>query len=281
MTATRPAAYELRVVGHLDRHWQARLGGLDLAHHADGTSTLSGAVADQAQLHGLLAALRDIGAPLLSLCRIDTMEHTTSDPGGGDPWWRRLDWPCRTARLSLRPGRPDDAAAVWRYRGQESVSRWLTAAPATFEAFREEFENTDRLARTIVVQREGDVVGDLMLKVEDGWSQAEVADRARDVQAELGWVLDPAFAGRGYATEAVQELLRICFEELGLRRVVANCFADNESSRRLMERLGMRRELHARQESLHRSGQWLDGYGYALLATEWRAGTDAGPHTEV
>jgi RimJ/RimL family protein N-acetyltransferase len=36
-----------------------------------------------------------------------------------------------------------------------------------------------------------------------------------------------------------------------------------------MERLGMRRELHAVRESLHRSGEWLDGFGYALLAEEW------------
>ena len=53
--------------------------------------------------------------------------------------------------------------------------------------------------------------------------------------------------------------------------MVANCFADNTSSWRLMERLGMRRELHTVNESLHRSGQWLDGFGYALLADEWRA----------
>ncbi|HET8982464.1 MAG TPA: GNAT family protein, partial [Pedococcus sp.] len=95
--------------------------------------------------------------------------------------------------------------------------------------------------------------------------------QARGVQAELGWALDPERQGCGYATEAVEALIRLCFEDLGLRRVTANCFADNETSWRLMERLGMRRELHTRRESLHRSGQWLDGLGYALLADEWRA----------
>jgi RimJ/RimL family protein N-acetyltransferase len=64
--------------------------------------------------------------------------------------------------------------------------------------------------------------------------------------------------------------MRICFEDLGLRRVTANTFADNEPSWRLMERVGMRRELHTVRESLHRSGEWLDGLGYALLADEWR-----------
>jgi RimJ/RimL family protein N-acetyltransferase len=84
-------------------------------------------------------------------------------------------------------------------------------------------------------------------------------------------VLAPEHAGRGYATEAVRELVRVCFEELGLRRVLAQCFADNHASWRLMERLGMRREMYTVNESLHRSGEWLDGMMYALLADEWAA----------
>jgi hypothetical protein len=59
--------YEFRVEGHLDDHWSAWLGDLTITRHHDGTSTLTGPVADQAQLHGVLARLRDIGATLLSL----------------------------------------------------------------------------------------------------------------------------------------------------------------------------------------------------------------------
>ena len=99
---------------------------------------------------------------------------------------------------------------------------------------------------------------------------AEIADRAQSVQADLGWTLHPDHTGHGYATEAVRAVLRICFEDLGLRRVTADCFTANEPSWRLMERLGMRRETHTIREALHRSGEWLDGYAYALLADEWR-----------
>ncbi len=102
---------------------------------------------------------------------------------------------------------------------------------------------------------------------------AEVAEQARERQAELGWVLDPAFTGHGYATEAARGLLRVCFEDLGVRRVVAGCFVDNDASWRLMERIGMRRESHTVRDGLHRSGQWLDGFTYALLAEEWAAAT--------
>lgn len=108
-----------------------------------------------------------------------------------------------------------------------------------------------------------------MLRREDAWAQLDVADQARGTQAELGWVLDPVHTGHGYATEAVRELLRYCFQDLGVRRVTANCFLDNDTSWRLMERVGMRRELHAVGESLHRSGRWLDTLGYAILDEEW------------
>ena len=111
-----------------------------------------------------------------------------------------------------------------------------------------------------------------MLKLQDAWAQAEVAEHALTVQAEIGWVVHRDHAGRGYATEAAAELLRICFEELGLRRAVADCFVDNVRSWRVMERLGMRREAHFVRDALHRSGRWLDSYSYAMLAEEWRAG---------
>jgi hypothetical protein len=64
---TGPATYEIRVQGHLDDHWSERLGGLAVTCHEDGTTTLTGRLADEAQLYGVLSGLRDIGATLLSL----------------------------------------------------------------------------------------------------------------------------------------------------------------------------------------------------------------------
>jgi len=59
--------YEIRVEGHLDDHWSAWFGDLLIDHHDDGTSSITTEVADQAQLHGLLAGLRDISATLVSV----------------------------------------------------------------------------------------------------------------------------------------------------------------------------------------------------------------------
>jgi len=181
-------------------------------------------------------------------------------------------WPVHTERLTIRPATLDDADATWQIRRIESVGRWMTAASTDVDDFRRKFAEPERLSSTLLMELDGVVIGDLYLAVGDAWAQAEVVDRARGVQAEIGWVLAPEHEGRGYATEAVRELLRICFEDLRLRRVFAQCFADNEPSWRLMERVGMRREEHAVRESLHRSGEWLDGLRYAVLADEWRAG---------
>jgi RimJ/RimL family protein N-acetyltransferase len=261
---TAPTTYAIRVDGHLDDHWSAWLGGLDMTRDDDGATTVTVRVADQAQLHGVLAGLRDIGAVISEL-------RTRDAPG---PICRSvLERPLRTERLALRPATADDAEPTWSYRRLESVNEWLTGCPPDLDGYRELFAEPARLATTVIVTLGHDatapVIGDFMLRREDAWAQLDVAEHARDTQAELGWVLDPAHTGHGYATEAVRELLRHGFRDLGLRRVTANCFLDNDTSWRLMERVGMRRELHAIRESLHRSGRWLDTVGYAILEEEW------------
>lgn len=66
-----PGLYEVRLKGHLDARWAAWFEGLSLIHESDGTTLLSGLVADQAALHGLLRRVRDLGLPLLSVALID------------------------------------------------------------------------------------------------------------------------------------------------------------------------------------------------------------------
>jgi hypothetical protein len=61
----------LRVLGHLDAHWSDWFGGLTLTEEDDGTTTLTGEVTDQAQLHGLLMKVRDLGVTLISVKVID------------------------------------------------------------------------------------------------------------------------------------------------------------------------------------------------------------------
>jgi len=178
-------------------------------------------------------------------------------------------WPRTTARLAIRPFMREDTEPLWQVRRKDSVATWIYSTATDYDAFAVMMADPARMAKTLVIELDGVVIGDLMIAPEDAWGQFEVADRAKGTQAELGWVIDPALEGHGYATEAVRELIRLCFEDLGMRRVIAQCFAANEASWRLMERVGMRREAYNVADSLHRSGEWMDGIVYALLADEW------------
>ena len=188
-----------------------------------------------------------------------------------------LEWPVRTERLLLRRATREDVDTTWAFRQLPEVHDWLGAATATYDAYRERYFREKRLAGLLIVELEDRVIGDLLLKIQDGWAQEEVAAQAKGVEGELGWAFDPAFGRRGYATEAVRALISLCFGPLGLRRLHADCFFDNIASWQLMERLGMRREVHSVKESLHRTKGWLDGLSYALLADEWNAGPDGQP----
>jgi RimJ/RimL family protein N-acetyltransferase len=180
-----------------------------------------------------------------------------------------IDWPVRTERLLIRPATEADADAVFDIRTIEEVGTWLSAWPRDREDYRGRFVEPGYLTRTLIVETlDGEQIGDLFLSIRDGWAQRPVAEQAKSIEAEIGWCFHPDHQGKGYATESVSALLDLCFGGFGLRRVTAVCFAINEPSWRLMERLGMRREAHTIGDSLHASLGWLDGYTYALLAEE-------------
>ena len=78
-----PAGYQLRVGGHLDDHWSPWFGDLTLTHEDDGTTILTGAVSDQAELHGLLTKIRDLGVTLISVAVVDSpdsVDHQHDSP---------------------------------------------------------------------------------------------------------------------------------------------------------------------------------------------------------
>ena len=62
--------YEIRIKGHLETRWADRFEGLTITLEEDGNTLLSGPVADQAALHGLLKKVRDLGMPLISVCPV-------------------------------------------------------------------------------------------------------------------------------------------------------------------------------------------------------------------
>lgn len=71
-------AYELRVRGRMDASWSTWFDGFVVSHdEVSGTTTLSGVVADQSELHGLLAKVRDLGVHLVSVTSPEYLPGST------------------------------------------------------------------------------------------------------------------------------------------------------------------------------------------------------------
>ncbi len=183
----------------------------------------------------------------------------------------RIPWPRRTDRLTIRPAETSDLPAVFAVRTRAEVAEWMPDHPTSYDDWLLRLGRTGAIDRMLVMETEGSLVGDLYLHVEDAWTQVEVKEPGKQAQAEIGWCLSPEHQGNGFVTEAMTELVRICFEELGIRRLTAQAFADNGPSLRVMERLGMVCEARFRSESLHRDHGWVDGVVYALLKDDWEA----------
>lgn len=178
-------------------------------------------------------------------------------------------FPLRTARLDLRPYEEGDLDDLRAMQTLEEVTRYLYWDVMTEQELRESLEKKrtrvalrhegDGLNPVAVLRETGEVVGDAALLY--------LSEAHRT--GEVGFILKPAFQGRGLATEMAAEMLRLGFEEMGLHRIIGRCDARNTASWRVLERLGMRREAHLLQNEWVK-GEWCDELDYALLADEWR-----------
>ena len=177
--------------------------------------------------------------------------------------------PIRTARLVLRPYDDGDLDAFHDIHRREDVTRYLPWGPRSRDEVRVIVERRKSLTRlerdgdglclVVVLMHTGAVVGDVDLQLHS----------REHHQGEVGYVIHPDHQGNGYATEATAAMLRVGFETYGLHRIVGRLDARNDASARVLERLGMRREAHLRENEFLK-GEWTDEVLYAILADEWR-----------
>ncbi len=71
----QPVVYQIRIRGHLARHWTEWFGGLAITQVDSGDTLLTGAVIDQAALHGLIRKVRDLGMPLVSVSPLEPTQE--------------------------------------------------------------------------------------------------------------------------------------------------------------------------------------------------------------
>jgi len=77
-----PDRYRIRLNGRLAPRWAAWFDGMTITGETDGTTVMEGRVVDQSALHGLLATLRDIGLPLISVIPVRAEPHPPATPEG-------------------------------------------------------------------------------------------------------------------------------------------------------------------------------------------------------
>ena len=181
-------------------------------------------------------------------------------------------WPMRVDSLLLREARETDLGRLLSFRNAPDVNRFMIHTSVEPEMFRREWlavpeSETDF---SCVAEAEEGVVAMGFLDIVDGTGQPGMP---QCTEGHIGYIVEPRFAGRGYATSIAHGLLGAAFDHLGLRRVTAGCFADNSASTRVLDKAGMRREQHGIEDSWHAELGWVDGYEYGILASEWRAQT--------
>jgi RimJ/RimL family protein N-acetyltransferase len=137
---------------------------------------------------------------------------------------------------------------------EESVLKWWTPMMTMKPE-----EAIHWLSLVIELKAERRVIGNI------GFNAKRIGDQ---FQGMIGWTLGKAYEGNGYGTEAASALLDYLFLTVGFHRAYALTSPKNRKSRRLMERLGMRREAHFRKNCFV-DGTWGDEYVYAILQDEW------------
>ncbi len=173
-----------------------------------------------------------------------------------------------TERLVLRPYVDDDLAILTRLHGDPEVTRWLYWDPRGIDEVRPVLARKvaeltlagdgDAISLAVDLRETGETIGDAIV----------ILTSAAHEQAEVGYLIDPARQGHGYATETAKALLEIALGDVQLHRACGRIEPRNVASGRVLERAGMRHEATLRENEFIK-GEWQSEGIYALLRNEW------------
>jgi [ribosomal protein S5]-alanine N-acetyltransferase len=172
-----------------------------------------------------------------------------------------------TARLRLRPFNDADASGLFALHSNAYVLRYWDAPPWSDRARAERF-----IAACRQMADDGTGARLALDRVSDGafigWSS--LTRWNPDFRsASLGYCLDDAAWGHGYATEAARAVLQWAFDSLHLNRVQAETDTRNGASARVLEKLGFVREGTLREDCVV-NGEVSDSWVFGLIRREWQ-----------
>ena len=172
-----------------------------------------------------------------------------------------------TERLVLRPWEDADAADLYEYARDPSIgpaAGW--PAHASVEESRATIHGVLAEPETyaLCLKETGRPVGSIALKLN---GHTDMTDR--DDECELGYWIGRPFWGRGLVPEAVREVLRHAFEDLGIRCVWAGYYDGNDKSRRVQEKCGFRYQWTTEGVEVPLMHEVRRGHVSRLTREEW------------
>lgn len=172
-----------------------------------------------------------------------------------------------TDRLVLRCIKPLDARSIYEYRSRPEVGKYQTWKPKELKEvedfINEKIAKIPNIADTwyqlgIIIKETDEFIGDIGVHFCD----------EDNLQVEIGYTLSEKYQGKGYATEAIREVIGYLFNNLNKHRITASVDPRNTKSIALLERIGMRKEAHFKK-SFWFNNEWADDVIYAILKEEW------------
>jgi RimJ/RimL family protein N-acetyltransferase len=177
--------------------------------------------------------------------------------------------PIETDRLILRTFERGDVDGLAHYHALPSVQRYV------FTRTRDKADVADALGVMrghVSLQRPGDTLTLCMVRKGDHAVLGHVSLHWSDAtagQGEMRFIINPAYAGQGYAREAISAVFDLAFDHFRIHRVFARCDGRNHHSIKLLQQMGMRLEAHYREHALFQ-GEWDEELHFAILDREWQ-----------
>lgn len=169
-----------------------------------------------------------------------------------------------TERLLLRPFKENDFDDVYAIYKDQKVCKLLLHEPWDKNNAKDQFQKKRKNSElkkdstlNLAVVHSHTVIGDISV-----W-YTEMKETV-----EIGYSFHAEVKGKGFATEAMKNVVHHLFKYMNIHRIQANLDARNVSSAKLCERIGMRKEAHFIQDFWNKE-KWTDSLVYGLLASDW------------
>ncbi|TQR19485.1 GNAT family N-acetyltransferase [Psychrobacillus vulpis] len=178
-----------------------------------------------------------------------------------------MDFPVlETNRLKLMEIKKENADSIFRIFSDDEVTRYY--GMASFEqkeqainminSFTKNFQDKRSIRWGIFWKETSELVGTV------GLNNLQLSQK----RTEIGYDLLPSYWRKGIVSEAVEAVVRYCFEELDLYRIAAVTFTENESSYKLLLKLGFQKEGMLRGY-IYQNDKSNDTFVFSLIKPEW------------